>query len=108
MFFNHYCKEKTMKIVPIAAILIGALGSIANAQSAVSDVPAFNLAMNTVVASQWVAAKAPRKTSTAIVNVVDRNVLIAQFSQNAAKELSVDMGQISQDLATKLKGISIN
>lgn len=74
-----------MKIAPITALLVAALGSIANAQSAVSDVPAFNLAMNNVAASQWVAPKAG--------NTVSRDKAI-----NA--EAFAD--RINQDLAAKL------
>jgi hypothetical protein len=101
------CKEKTMKIVPIAAILIGALGSVANAQSAVSNVPAFNLAMNTVVASQWVPAKAP-KTSTPRVQIVDSKSLAAEYRQNLAKQLDANADQISLELAKKLAAATIN
>ena len=75
-----------MKIVPIAAILLGALGSIANAQSAVSDVPAFNLAMNNVVASQWVAPKASNVANPA--QIINADAFADQINQDLAEKLA--------------------
>lgn len=97
-----------MKIVPIAAILLGALGSIANAQSAVSDVPAFNLAMNTVVASQWVAAKAPHKASSPRIEILDSKTLVAEQKQNLTNQLAANTDQISRELAKKLETAMLN
>lgn len=96
-----------MKFAPIAAILIGALGSVANAQSAISNAPAFNLALNTVVASQWVPAKAP-KASTPSVQVIDSKTLAAVSRDNLAKQLDSNASRIGYELAKKLEAATIN
>ena len=83
-----------MKNVAILAVILGILGSAANAESAVSEAPSMTLAFNSTTAVTW-SKPATAINSNALANNVELEVA------NTMEQVSLDLDKQLEDKIAK-------
>ena len=83
-----------MKNVAILAVILGILGSAANAESAVSEAPSMTLAFNSTAAVTW-SKPATAINSNALANNVELEVA------NTMEQVSIELDKQLEDKIAK-------